>query len=1030
MTGHDTLFRFTVGSRVRLLANPNHVGTVQQSRQAQDEPEYEIFFGARQQAWYNESDLEASDSQRAIQPVGRRAFLRNLGLAKINGGFSDLLYSYTASKTEIEAYQFRPAAKFLENGSHRLLIADEVGLGKTIEAGIIFLELKARMRLTRFLVVCPSRLRRKWQSEFRDRFAETLEDINRLRFQRFLDDFKKYGTSTPFSGVIAIETLRDATLSEQIAELGVTFDLVVIDEAHHFRNTSTMTHRSGQALSDATDAMLLLTATPVNLGNVDLYNLLHILDEGAIPDHYTFEQFLAPATVLNESMSLLGQSTQQQQDTLSRLRGIVHSPVGVAISRNPEYKNIIGLLSEKRELTRAELIDTKHRLAALSPLSSIINRTKKRDVGAGALRDAHMLSVELTENERTLYDLVLRYTRLEHSYSNRGTPPGFALVMKERQAASCLPAIRESFIAGLDDEYEGIETDLEDEHPVAALGNIQLENIRREMRALAREIGDEDSKFTAFLEGLREVYNDNTSAKVLVFSTFKGTLKYLQRRLLQQSWVSGQVHLITGDVPVIDRSRHIENFQNGQGFAVMLLSEVGAEGLDFQFTDVLFNYDLPWNPMRVEQRIGRIDRYGQQSKSVRIYSFFLSETIDQRILQRLYERVGVFHQSIGELEPILGEIEREVTRSIFTSTLTEEQQYEIANRMLDALEQKKIDQQAFDSLENQLMGQDMLLAHDDNGRLSKGRYLSGEELRAILEDGLRFYGAPHLDDKTGGYYFLRSTARFREDLMRFCESNQITGSVVQEVFAALNERGIPITFEGNLAHMRPLVHLLNFRHPIIRFAASRIPEDQTGPSDLGILALHNEDWPSGYFPFFIYQLDIQSIDARSELAAVVLDDHLDIQEELSERLLADILASLDVGERPAYMNTMISDYWSMYSEYAQEEFASIRRGMTQDIQSSNDVRLDIRRSALARTYAVKIARIQEWSMSNNERIRRMRQSQLENTKAERDRKLDELEEFQRVSVGGRLLLQGIIVANRPPPHTSSQYANAFPTVEA
>ena len=151
---------------------------------------------------------------------------------KIRSGFQDVLYSFLSSRTEVEPYQFNPVAKFLEGSSQRLLIADEVGLGKTIEAGIIYLELKARIPLNRVLVVCPSRLREKWQSEFRTRFDETLEDLDKRAFARFLHDFRRFGDASRLSEVMAIETIRDEAFTEQIAELGVVpMDVVYSREA-------------------------------------------------------------------------------------------------------------------------------------------------------------------------------------------------------------------------------------------------------------------------------------------------------------------------------------------------------------------------------------------------------------------------------------------------------------------------------------------------------------------------------------------------------------------------------------------------------------------------------------------------------------------------------------------------------------------------------------------------------------------------------------------------------------------------------
>ena len=145
--------------------------------------------------------------------------------------------------------------------------------------------------------------------------------------------------------------------------------------------------------------------------------------------------------------------------------------------------------------------------------------------------------------------------------------------------------------------------------------NDQLRDLERQLRSLGNAIGDTDTKMEVFLRALRVIYDDNPNGKVLVFSTFKRTLNYLRQQLLRRtSWIDGGVFLLTGDLAVADRPQVIERFRTATGFSVLLMSEVGAEGLDFQFTDVLFNYDLPWNPMRVEQRIGRIDRYGNSSR--------------------------------------------------------------------------------------------------------------------------------------------------------------------------------------------------------------------------------------------------------------------------------------------------------------------------------------------------------------------------------------------------------------------------------
>ncbi len=1019
--------RFPTGALARLIARPDRIGTVRMHRVAANNAiEYLINFGQGDEQWISEHALSVGDETLPIRLVGRPELMRNLALTKMRAGFDDVLYSYLASRTQVEPYQFRPAAKFLDSASHRLLIADEVGLGKTIEAGIIFLEMKARNLMKRVLVVCPSRLRDKWISEFRSRFNEPLQDLNKAKFMEFLDAYEIYQDASSIFGVIGMEIIRDASIRERMEEVGANFDLVIIDEAHHLRNQSTQMHRVGLVLSNHAEAMLMLSATPINIHQADLYNLLHVLDGGEFPNMQIMNELFAPVSVLNMAMSALGREENEQQDCLNELKSLASSPIGRQITEYPEYEDVVHRLSIGERLDRAEFVQIKRSLSTLSPLNSHVNRTRKRDVQGNVMREPYVISVSMTEKELDLYHSLIEYAKAQYFSANKSTPPGFVLVTRERQITSCLPAAVEVLLKDAIEEdigYEENDVEIDEDPYVPDQPRDSREShtqLQRRIRSLTAEIGNEDSKLERFLEGLHEVHADNSSAKVLIFSSFKATLRYLHSRLSGESaWINGGVYRLDGDVGVNDRPRIIDRFKESNGFSVLLMSEVGAEGLDFQFTDIMFNYDLPWNPMRVEQRIGRIDRYGQPSQKVRIYSYIIQNTVEERILWRLYERIRVFHESIGELEPILGDIIENLTRTLFTSSLTPHQEEEIREQILNSLEVRKSDQKEFEQIEEELMGQDILLGQERDGRVETGRYLGADELRAVLEAGLYGYNTS-LKNNGDGSFFLRSTPVLRHDIAAFCVANGPTSSlripheVRTRLLANLDENGVPLTFTGELAHQRELCHLVNFDHPLIKFAASRIPEAETSVNNLPLVKITDSEWPAGMYPFFIYRINITAAESRSELAAVVLNEHNgDSIESLASRLFADLWQTAQWnGPHPVHVTD--ADNWPIYEEYGRDAIKAQRDAVERKVKERNDRLVNRRQAALRRTYLVKRGRLEEWrSEATDDRIRRMRETQISNAEAEIEGKLMAQEQLRSVAVTTELLIQGVIGVGIP-----------------
>ena len=286
------------GDRVSLRGSPERIGiVVSEGWEIGDKFYYQVSFdlGAPPVTYAAAALEEFIDDPTPVDMLrsGRfgtpEEFSAFLILKKLEIPLSDNLYTFYSSRTQFEVHQFKPVIKFLNSVDQRLLIADEVGLGKTIEAGIILKELEARLEgLSRVLVVCPAMLTQKWADELRTRFGEEFQVLRGPEIAQFIENYANYGDTEQLRGICSQETLRRFT--DDFNEHRVHFDLIIVDEAHHWRNSTTLLNNLGEVLSEYADAMLMLTATPLHLGSENLFNLLRIMLPQQFNDFSVFER--------------------------------------------------------------------------------------------------------------------------------------------------------------------------------------------------------------------------------------------------------------------------------------------------------------------------------------------------------------------------------------------------------------------------------------------------------------------------------------------------------------------------------------------------------------------------------------------------------------------------------------------------------------------------------------------------------------------------------------------------------------------
>lgn len=1004
---------FEIYTNVRLKYEPNRGGLIVQAPlPALGTWKYQIQFSINDKQWVDEKDLELAiersrGSRGELLSGGHEDLLLNLLLTKARDPLVDILYGLRASRTEFVVYQFKPVLKFLENPDQRLLIADEVGLGKTIEAGIIYQELQARTELKRVLVVCPAALTNKWQSELLNRFQEDFSILGVKEFRKFMDAYDKNGDRVELKGIISLEGIRRADIAGRIADGQYDFNLVIVDEAHHMRNRNTRSNDVGVILTDLAEAMLLLTATPLQTGNEDLFQLLHILAPGDFDDFSTFEDRIEPNKHINQASTHL--STGNYTAALKEIL-LLRKPEGAGrhLASNPNYIEAVNLLESIRASqseTKQEMVQAQKLLLNLNTLSHIFTRTRKREVDETApIRRAHSLRVEFTEEERDFYETVIRHVKAEYR-RHHGTRAGWAAITRERQAASSIQAMKSKYLQeplspqSLDieervllQEWSQYSSDGEDYFDQGQ----QYFTPEEELLRAAKSLGDIDSKFDKFIQALEKLIYENPKRKILVFSYWLQTLDYLSRKLQQRGMLT---LTISGKVPQEERNKILERFQFSADYNILISSEVGSEGLDFQFCDSIFNYDLPWNPMRVEQRIGRLDRYGQKAKAINIYNLVIEDSIEERIFLRLYERIEIFKQTIGDLEEILGEQISNITRIVYSGDLTKAEEEKLAETASQAIIRKKQEIEEFDKNRLQFMGQDAIFQERIEEKIRSGRYIAPSEVRALVNKFVTKNFKENLlsSNMDGGETFsLAVKSDLIEQYKAFIVRKKVSTSSVYQKFLDKLRYGskvVPLTFSDQIATQRRPLEFVNLHHPLAEMALEFWLNQSREGLPIARLVFRGDFEFEGEFYYFLFKYSIATGSGKSiELHPIIVDakSH-EIRDEISEKFLP--MLQQHSPEKHEFKEEFNEAAFDAALQIAETHGGNIQSELQLRARRDNEIMISSRLFNIEKTYEHrKRSLTRQLERVSDERIKRMKSSQL---RTNEDRFLHRKSEIER-----------------------------------
>ncbi len=717
-------------------------------------------------------------TQSATTAYHSRYFAHELTLQRPSDDIARLSASLFNATVDLNPHQIDAALFALKSPlSKGVLLADEVGLGKTIEAALILCQLWAERR-RRLLVVCPASIRKQWSLELEEKFNLPTVILDSVAYRRAQAE----GNPAPFMADAIVITSLNFASAMQADVRSVQWDVVVIDEAHKLRNAYRPSNQMGQRLRWALEnrRKVLLTATPLQNSLLELYGLSTVIDEHIFGDVGSFRsQYMRQDSDLKELRD--------------RLAGFCKRTLRNQVTEYIQY-------TERHPITRPfQPTDGEHKFYEA--------------VSAFLLRDD---TYSIPVRQRTLTTLILRKLLASSSSAIAGTLE----TMKERLAKirDGQPAgenLAEQIIAleELEDDYLDETLDLpestESEQPVPIAPKIDLAKLKLEIAELERFIAwahsiGVDTKSHALLKaleiGFAEMAKTGAARKALVFTESRRTQEHL-RSFLEANGHAGRVIIFngtnsdpaakaiyekwlatnagtgraSGSRSVDIRTALIEHFRDHAD--IIIATEAAAEGVNIQFCSLVINYDLPWNPQRIEQRIGRCHRYGQRHDVVVINFLNERNEADRRVLELLAEKFHLFSGVFGASDEVLGSIESGVDfeKRVLAIYQTCRNPEEIANAFkllrdeMDASIKTRMDDtqralmEHFDEDVHARLKMQLAQTREQLDRVGRLFWaLTGYMLRdhaKFLSDALAFHlhTAPRPDLKIGDYHLISKT---------------------------------------------------------------------------------------------------------------------------------------------------------------------------------------------------------------------------------------------------------------------------------
>lgn len=491
-------------------------------------------------------------------PLHRQTVIANRLLAGQSDTGLRSLASVDEDQVKLLEHQVDAAHRALFEMDGKALLADEVGLGKTIEVGMILKEMHYRETDGSVLILTPAQLAKQWQGELLEKFG--LEFVC-----NYDDEFEGFHAHDRI--IASIDTAKSDRHRETV--LSRHWDVLVLDEAHYVKNEETDRFELIQKLNY--DYAFFLTATPIQNELTDLYNIITLLRPGLFGSRNTFHQYFIDSR----------QDTLVNRDELQRRLQQV-------------------MIRNRREDTDIDFTDRIVETRRFQP----------------------------TTAERDLYDSVTEYVKSAYQ-QDRGQK--LVLMLLQKEVVSSPAALERTIRKQLDNQPAH----------------------RQELRRILDKIDDVKmvTKQERLFDIVEEAREHVEKGRVIVFTQFRATQEQVLTALDKQGYA---VHPFHGSHSSQEKEEIVKRFEEAGG--VLVSTDAMNEGRNLQFCNIMVNYDLPWNPMKVEQRIGRIHRIGQK-REVYIFNIALKGTIEEYVLDRLYHKIDLFQQTVGELSTILTRLE-------------------------------------------------------------------------------------------------------------------------------------------------------------------------------------------------------------------------------------------------------------------------------------------------------------------------------------------------------------------------------------